>query len=311
MFSTINGTVKRPGRVAASLTAAGSLVRGLPLFVAGRPRTPLRALCIMAFDTVHVLRTSRRLSAGTIRTIAALLDFGACLNDLFDGEGFSRAEYRLTRRLLDADRAGAIADDYQERLRALEESRPLPGGNARQHAEAQGYRESVVRLSLGAIVATIFGVTIDEGIRATQEDEDLEIVFRIVMLCQVIDDVIDFASDARNGLPSFLTAHSVPSQALALTLDAVLRYSDRSGVSSSAHLFPLRAGLAAMSTLSRVIILVSHWRMRLSSLRRPPGGVYGIRPPAGATSARPAAIRRCRDRPAVQGAGVGSCSVTD
>ena len=139
-------------------------------------------------------------------------------------------------------------------------------------------------------------MTIDEGIRATQDDEDLEIVFRIVMLCQVIDDVIDFASDAWNGLPSFLTAHSVPSQALALTSGAVLQYSDRSGVSSSAHLFPLRAALAAMSALSRVIIMVSHWRMRSLSLRRPPGGGYGICPPAGTTSARsasrPAAIRR-------------------
>ena len=151
MFSTIDGPVKQPGRVAASLTAAGSLVRGLPLFVASRPRTPLRVLCIVAFDTVHILRTSRRLSGGTIRTLAALLDFGACVNDLFDGEEFSRAEYRLTRRLLDTGRHAVIADDYLRRLRALEESRPLPGGNARQHAEAQDYRESVVRLSLGAI----------------------------------------------------------------------------------------------------------------------------------------------------------------
>jgi hypothetical protein len=94
-------TAPRPGRLAASLAAMISFVRGLPLFVSSRPKTPLRVLCLMAFDTVHVLRNSRRLSADTMQTLASLLDFGACENDVFDGKDVSRHEHRATRRLLD------------------------------------------------------------------------------------------------------------------------------------------------------------------------------------------------------------------
>ena len=116
MASPIKGdlekTEPRPGRLAASLTATISFLRGLPLFVSSRPKTPLRVLCLMAFDTVHVLRNSRRLSAHTLQTLASLLDFGACANGLFDGKDFSRQEYRATRRLLDRSRTRVAVNEY-------------------------------------------------------------------------------------------------------------------------------------------------------------------------------------------------------
>src|SRR5262245_11700576 len=178
-------TEPKAGRLAASLVAIVSVLRCLPLFIASRPGTPLRVLCIMAFDTVHVLRTSRRLTSRTIDTLAALLDFGACANDFFDRHDFSRQEYRATRQLLDRALTSVAVNEYVGRLRDLENRRPLPGGDAGQHRKAQSYRESVNRLSLGVIAKAALGnVTIDEAIQATYRDEDVETLYRIVMLCQ-------------------------------------------------------------------------------------------------------------------------------
>ncbi len=264
----IERTEPRPGRLAASLATMISFLRGLPLFVSGRPRTPLRVLCLMAFDTVHVLRNSRRLSSHTLQTLASLLDFGACANDFFDDNDFSRQEYRATRRLLDRARTSVAVDEYMSRLRDFENRRPSPGGDVRQHRKAQAYRESVIRLSLGMIAATALdNLTIEDGIRATHRDEDLAALYRIVMLCQIIDDVLDFATDTDDGLPSFLTAHASPSQALALTSDAATRYADRGGLPSSPHVFPFRVALLGISALAKVAIMFGHWRLRLHALR--------------------------------------------
>ena len=38
------------------LVAGVSIVRGLFLLLSGRPGTPLRALCVAAFDALHMLR---------------------------------------------------------------------------------------------------------------------------------------------------------------------------------------------------------------------------------------------------------------
>jgi hypothetical protein len=258
----------RPGRLAASLAAVISFLRGLPLFVSGRPKTPLRVLCLMAFDTVHVLRYSRRLSSHTLQTLASLLDFAACANDFFDDNDFSRQEYWATRRRLEKARTSVAVNEYLSRLRDLENRRPSPGGDVRQHRKAQTYRESVIRLSLGMIAATALeNATIEDGIRATHRDEDLETLYRIVMLCQIIDDVLDFATDTDDGLPSFLTADASPSQALALTSDAATRYADRGGLPSSPHMFPFHVALLGISALAKVAILFGHWRLRFQAIR--------------------------------------------
>ena len=59
-----------------------------------------------------------------------------------------------------------------------------------------------MRLSLGMVASTALGYpSLEEGIQATHRDDDLRIVFRIVMLCQIIDDVLDYSKDAAAGLP--------------------------------------------------------------------------------------------------------------
>ncbi len=264
----IEKVTSQPSRLSAVLAAAISFLRGLPLFVSGRPKTPLRVLCLMAFDTVHVLRNSQRMSSHTMQNLATLLDLGACANDFFDKKNFSRQEYRVTRRLLEKTKSSAMVNEYIRRLRNLENQRPLPGGDDQQHGQAQAYRESVIRLSLGKIATTALGnLTIEDGIQATFNDEDLETLYRIVMLCQIIDDVLDFKKDKDDGLPTFLTAHASPSQALSLTSKAAKQYFDQRSLSSSPHVFPFSVALWGVSALAKVAIMYGYWRLKWFELR--------------------------------------------
>lgn len=272
MVSPINydfeKTEPQPGPLVASRIAIISFFRGLPFFISRRPRTPLRVFCIMALDTVHVFRYARRMPSDTLQNLALLLDFGASANDFFDKNGFSREEHRATRWLLERSEANVAIDEYMRRLRHLENRRPLLSGDSLQHRKAQTYRESVIRLSLGMVAATALNnLTIEDGIQATHGDEDLEMLYRIVMLCQIIDDVLDFAKDTRDGLPSFLTAHVSPVQALILTSEAATRYADLVSLPSSPYLFPFRLALLVMLILTKVAIMLGRWRLSLSALR--------------------------------------------
>jgi hypothetical protein len=131
------------------LIAVISMVRGLLLLLSGRPRTPLRVLCIAAFDTLHWLRNGKRLSMLELKTLAALLDFGACANAAFDHKQACRYERRVTLRLLEEAGIGLSVAEYLRRLGNLEGGRPVSGGDRSQFQKVSLYREAVVRLSLG------------------------------------------------------------------------------------------------------------------------------------------------------------------
>lgn len=257
------------GRLAALRIAVISFFRGLPLFFASRPGTPLRVLCLMAFDTVHVLRTSRRLSANQLQELAVLLDFGACANDFYDRKPFSYREYRSTRRLLKQSRKDQIVHAYRAHLRQLERERPACGGDDRMHARGQDYRESVVRLSLGMLTATALGAeTVEAGIQATRQAADLDLLFRIVMLCQIIDDVLDYPQDAEAGLPGFLTSPSSVDRALKLTTVAATSYASRRELSVTPALFPFRLALLGIAALTQAAILYGYGRLILHAACR-------------------------------------------
>jgi len=245
--------------------AAGSLLRGLSLLVAGRPRTPLRALCIMAFDLLHTLDHAEPLARDRIRALAALLDFGACANAAFDNKGCCPHEYQSTRQLLEEAGIGWSVADYVRRLAQIEASRPAPGGDYGRFREVVLYREAVVRLSLGMVAATADGrLELDEAIRATGCDWGLEILFRIVMLCQIIDDVLDYSQDLSAGLPSFLTAVEPLPQAFEATRVAAREYADRRDLPQTAALLPLRLALCLVSISAQLVIVV---RRRAYSVR--------------------------------------------
>jgi len=254
-------------RVSLSLIAVTSLVRGLALVLLARPRTPLRVLCIVAFDTLHRLRNARRLPLPQLRTLAALLDFGACANAAFDHKGCCRDEFHRARQLLEDAGMRSSVGEYLRRLTKLESGRPSPGGDRGQFRKVGLYREAVVRLSLGMVAATanVKGC-LDEGIRATSCDPDLNLLFRIVMQCQIIDDVLDYGEDMSAGLPSFLTAAKSLPQALELTRLAAVGYAADRDVPREGGICPLRAALFVVSTCTRLVLFLGRWRQRTQLL---------------------------------------------
>src|SRR5262245_35178921 len=183
----------------SSLAAARCLLRALPLFFRPSPGTPLRVLAIVALDTVHVLRTSRPLSRRRLEALAHVLDFQACTNAVWDGKELRAEERSAARHRWEDAGLGVHLRAYLSRLRSLEGERPPIGGEGGGFAAARTYREEVVRLSLATVAAiALDGASVDDG--------DLDMLFRMAILCQVIDDVLDYREDLAAGLPSFLTA---------------------------------------------------------------------------------------------------------
>jgi hypothetical protein len=268
-------------RISSILIAVRSILRGLPLFVSARPKTPLRVLCIMAFDTLHMLRNAKPLPTPKVRTLAALLDFGAYANAAFDHKDFCRHEFRITLQLLEEAGIRSSVVEYLRGLRNMESSRPLPGGDDWHFQKVSLYREAIVRLSLGMVAAVAKGNRcLDEGIRATYCDADLNILFRIVMQCQIIDDVLDYSKDLSAGLPSFLTASKSLSQAFELTRLAALGYADDHDLPRMGDVFALRSALFLVSTCTKLVIVFGRWRQRHHGAQQFRERVYRPRIPA-------------------------------
>jgi len=247
--------------IASLFSAANSLVRGLPLFLSARPRTPLRVLCIMAFDTVQRLRHAKPLAAEKRRLLAALLDFGACANAALDGKRYCRRECRSTLQVLDGAGIRSSVVEYLRRLAELEGERPTTGGDEWCFQQVVTYREAVVRLSLGmAAVTADRNRSLDEGIRATYSDVDLNVMFRIVMQCQIIDDVLDYPVDRSAGLPSFLTSCKRLSQAMELTRQAAHDYADTHSVPQTGSVLALRTALFLVSGCTKLAIFLGRRR---------------------------------------------------
>ena len=240
-------TRTRAGSLRAGRVSITCLLRGLPLFFSATPRTPLRVLCIVALDTIHVLRHSQPLPRHTRKELAAFLDFQACTNAAWDGKPLCVVDYEALRRHLEESGLGLWVKEYVRRLAELERRRPSLGG---RFDDVRLYREAVARLSLATIAGIAMNATcLDEGIRATHCDSDITALFRIAMQCQIIDDLVDYQKDLFAGLPSFLTASASLSQALASTAEASRSYAN----GENNDLFPLRVGLYVVSAATKIV----------------------------------------------------------
>ena len=254
----------RHGGVSAILVSVSCFLRGLPLFVSTTPKTPLRVLCIIAFDTLHVLRTSKPLPRHRLRVLATLLDLGACANAALDNKGFCPQEYQATRQRLQDARISPSVDEYLRQLWKLERQRPSPGGGRRHFDEVRLYREAVVRLSLGIVATASLGPECTAGgIRGTYCDDALETLFRIVMQCQIIDDVLDYAKDRSAGLPTFLTASASLPRAMEWTAQAARNYAIGRDLAQSGDIVPLRLALFVVSAFAKLVIRIRHWKQRI------------------------------------------------
>jgi hypothetical protein len=230
----------------------------------------------MAFDTLHRLRTSQRLPAQRLNTLAALLDFGASANAAFDGKQFCPQEFHTTRQLLKDAGIGSTVEEYWRRIQELERQRPNPGGNRIQFQRVRTYREEVVRLSLGVLTQTAFGLKcLDDAIQAIRDEADLRLLFEIVMQCQIIDDVVDYSKDAAAGLPSFLTASESLLQSFELICQATRGYAHDHTAPRSAPVLPWRLALFVVSAIAKLVITLGRWRQRIPFVEPQPEHAFG------------------------------------
>jgi hypothetical protein len=248
--------------IRSTLAATISTARGLSLLASGRPGTPLRALCVAAFDTLHAIRRGKRLSTPELNVLAALLDLGADANAAIDHKTGRRGGRSVSLQLFEAAGIGPSVAEYLRRLGDLEGRRPPPGGDRRHFETVQLYREAVVRLSLGMLAAAAGGdQDLDAAVAATYGRGALSLLFRLAMQCQIIDDVLDYSPDRAAGLPTFLTACRSLPQALELTRQAARGYAGDRRAARVAGAFPLRA---ALSLVSAVAVSAVSLRARLS-----------------------------------------------
>jgi hypothetical protein len=250
-----------PGPIRASFVSLACFLGGLPLFFCATPKTPLRVLCIIALDTVHVLRTGRPLRRSRCKQLAVFLDFQACTNAVWDGKDLCAQEYRALRQRLESAGLGMWITEYLNRLHQLETRRPSIGGDLQRFNDVRSYREAVARLSLATVTAIALNAEcLDDGIRATYCDSDVAALFRMAMQCQIMDDVIDYREDLSAGLPSFLTASRSLPQAIALTADAVRFYEAGRRPSAAGGVFPFEAALHVITLVTKIVVGVARRR---------------------------------------------------
>jgi hypothetical protein len=251
-------TTARPGPLRAALVSIACLLRGLPLFLSAGPATPLRALCIVALDTVHVLRYSRPLSRQKRKELGTLLDFQACTNAVWDRKPLCAAEYQALRQRLEKAGLGVWITEYLDRISELETRRPRVGGDRQRFDEVRSYREAVARLSLATIAAIALNAEcLEDAIHSTYCESDVSALFRMAMQCQIIDDVVDYKEDLSAGLPSFLTASASLRQAIAWTTDAARSYGASRPRSAPRGAFPLEGALYALTALATLVLAVA------------------------------------------------------
>jgi hypothetical protein len=192
------------------------------------------------------------------------LDFEGCTNAAWDRKDLCEAEYRAIRQRLEKAGLGLYVEEYLHRLRELESGRPAIGGDHRRFEDVRSYREGVARLS----IATAAAIALDrecpeQAVRAAQGDLDVETLFRILMQCQIIDDVVDYTEDVSAALPSFLTASRSLTQAMELTAGAARSYGASPKRSPGTGVFPLRVALGVATAVTKLVIRVAHrWHTR-------------------------------------------------
>jgi hypothetical protein len=241
----------------AALASLASVVRSIPAFFRATPATPLRVLCIIALETIHLRRQSSAFTRRRREELAILLDFQACMNAAWDDKPHRPSEWQALRKRLEAGGLGMWVGEYLERLRQLETGRPTIGGGVQHFDRVREYREAVVRLSLATVAGVALNIRhVDEAIVATNADGDLAALVDLAMQCQVIDDVLDYRQDAASGLPSFITA--APLQQALASAAGVVQAHGRDRTSTRA-MFPFRWARSVLTVVAAASVRAAGW----------------------------------------------------
>lgn len=190
-----------------------------------------------------------------------MLDWGACINDVLDDGTCCCDDFEASQSELRRSGWGDLASEHLKALRAIEANRPDAAGESGNFLRVQTYRESVVRTSLATVTNIAFGkkpdnTTFAETVLPPTIDVDIEILFRLVMLCQVIDDTLDAKSDLARGLPSFITAVEDQTLSLSATSQLATEYATIKPEIATPDSFPFRLMLAPTFWMARLLLIM-------------------------------------------------------
>ena len=167
------------------------------MLFAERPRTPLRVLCIGAFEYQARLRGGKLDAAGRM-ALAYACDFGALRNDFYDQRELNRPFYREVRHSLRRLVPEMATHRYILELRQAERRRPAFGPDGfSEPAAVLEYRLRVLVLSL----AWLHGVS-----RRSIEPRFFQVLVALVGLIQLVDDLLDWKDDWACRRPTYVTA---------------------------------------------------------------------------------------------------------
>lgn len=176
--------------------ALWSFVHCLPILAAMRPKTPLRVLCIAAFEYLSRLE-GRSQKPSTRAALAFACDFGALRNDFYDQKELNRSEYRTLRLALRRLVPDRLTRRYMHNLRQAERSRPLLRVDPGFESSAVEYRNRVLVLSMDWL----------HGIACVRWNAALfQSLVALTGLIQLVDDLLDWEDDWKHRRPSYITA---------------------------------------------------------------------------------------------------------
>ena len=175
--------------------AAWSFLRCLPMMAASRPRTPLRVLCITAFEYLSRLE-GRGQQPATRAALALACDFGALCNDFYDQQELNLSEYKRLRMALRRLVPESAIRGYMRNLRHEERGRPSFPPDEVFETRAVEYRNRVLVLSMDWLYK-IAGVTPSPAFFRT--------LVALTGLIQLVDDLLDWEDDWRCRRPSYVT----------------------------------------------------------------------------------------------------------
>jgi len=168
-----------------------------PLLIAASPKTPLRVLCIAAFEFLARLRGG---TLGRRRRLAMAhaCDFGSLRDDYYDHRRLDATEYRSLRCKLRRMAPEAATSRYIRQLRQTERSRPVLAASSPGVANAViEYRTRVLDLSLRWL----------QDISGLSNDcVKFHVLLSLVGLMQIADDLLDWKDDQAVRRPSYVTA---------------------------------------------------------------------------------------------------------
>jgi hypothetical protein len=190
--------------------AAAACAANTRFLITCRPETPLRACALIAIETILRGR-GRLLKSESRQTLIAAMELGALLNDRLDGDPYEINALRAAAARFSKSEHREIIRSYIAGLRCFEHERPDCQDEITTIAL---YRERVNHISLAMLWAIASNTSFESARDEILHSSDLNLLFRMVMQCQLIDDAMDLRKDLLKNLPSFATARNGPEKSI-------------------------------------------------------------------------------------------------